>query len=80
MRDGNVRPVAGGLDEGMITFLVRSKIIGFRDYVTVKAVDEVEAAKLSVLARPRINGYDWGTNAKRLDRWLQEMAQTLGGG
>ena len=39
----------------------------------IKAVDEVGAAKLALLARPRINGYDWGVNAARLDRWLQQM-------
>lgn len=79
-RDGNVWLVAGDLDEGMMTFVARSNIIGFRDYITVKAVDEVDAAKLAILARPRINGYDWGVNAGRLDRWLQELEHTLGRG
>ncbi len=77
--DPGVRLVEGSIDEGMITFVARSKVLGFRDFITVKAVDEAEGAKLAVLARPRINGYDWGVNAARLDRWLQEMAHTFGG-
>lgn len=77
-RADGARMVEGSADEGMITFVARSKAFGFRDYITVKAVDEAGGlAKLSVLARPRINGYDWGVNARRLDRWLGELDQTF---
>ena len=70
--------VQGSADEGMITFVARSRVLGLRDYITVKAVDEAGGlAKLAVLARPRINGYDWGVNARRLDRWLGELEQTF---
>lgn len=72
--DAGVHRVEGSVDEGMITFQARSRFIGFRDFITVKAVDEgKDLAKLSILSRPRINGHDWGVNAARLDRWLQEM-------
>ncbi len=77
-RDG-AKLVQGGVEEGMMTFLTRTRIVGFRDYITVKAVDEPGGAKLAVLARPRLNGYDWGVNQKRLDRWLGELEQTFGG-
>lgn len=77
--DPGVRVVEGGVDEGMVTLVARSRVFGFRDFITFKAVDEPGGAKLSVFARPRINGYDWGVNAKRLDRWLGELQQTLGG-
>lgn len=71
------RVVQGDIDEGMVTLMTRSKFFGFRDFITAKAVDEPTGAKLSLLSRPRINGYDWGVNAARLDRWLQEMAHTF---
>ena len=75
-----VRIVEGSVDEGMITFVARSRVFGFRDFITVKAVDEAGGVtKLSVFARPRFNVYDWGVNAKRLDRWLGELEQTLRG-
>lgn len=77
-QDRGVRVVEGSVDEGMITFVARSKVFGFRDFITVKAVEEFGGTKLSVLARPRFNVYDWGVNAKRLDRWLLELEQTLG--
>jgi uncharacterized protein (DUF1499 family) len=78
LRDWGVHIVEGSVDEGMITFVARSKVFGFRDFITVKAVDEAGGVtKLSVFSRPRFNFYDWGVNAKRLDRWLGELEQTL---
>ena len=72
-----VRVLDGSVDEGMITFVATSKI-GFRDYITVKAVSEAgDLTKLSIAARSRINGHDWGVNAARIDRWLQELEHAL---
>lgn len=76
-RDWGVSVVQGGVEEGMVTLVARSRLIGFRDYVTAKAVDEAGRAKLAVFARPRMNVYDWGVNKKRLDRWLGELEQTF---
>lgn len=72
-----VYPVAGSVDEGMMTFVARSRVFGFRDYITVKATDESGGAKLAIFARPRFNLYDWGVNAKRLDRWLSKLERAL---
>ena len=77
--DWSVGIVEGGVEEGMITFVARSRVFGFRDFITVKVVDEAGGSKLSVFARPRFDVYDWGVNARRLDRWLSELEQTLGG-
>jgi len=78
-RDWRVGLVEGSVDEGMITFVARSTIFGFRDYITVKATDETGGSKLSVYARPRFNVYDWGANQKRLDRWLGKLKQAVEG-
>ncbi len=75
----NVILVEGSVDEGMMTFVARSTVFGFRDYITVKATDEPGGAKLSVFARPRFNVFDWGVNERRLDRWLGELEQAVGG-
>ena len=77
--DFNTRLVEGSAEEGMMTFVSRSLVFGFRDFTTVKAVDEAGGAKLSIFARPRANVYDWGVNKKRSDRWLGELQETLGG-
>ena len=78
-RDWRVGLVEGSVDEGMMTFVARSTVFGFRDFITVKATDEAGGSKLSIFARPRFDVYDWGVNKKRLDRWLSELEQALDG-
>ena len=70
----------GDSDEGMITFVAYS-IVGFRDYITVKAVAEAGGlTKLAIASRSRSPvGYDWGVNAARIDRWLEELKETFPG-
>ena len=77
-REPRTRLLDGSADEGMVTFVAHS-ILGSRDYITFKAVDEVGRSKLAVLSRPRFDLPDRGVNAARLDRWLLEAQQTLGG-
>ena len=73
-----VRLLDGRVDEGMITLVARSKWMGFRDYVTVKAVGEGPETKLSMVSRSRYAfGSDWGVNRDRLEHWLAELEQVL---
>jgi len=70
--------LAGTPDEGRITYVARSKVIGFPDYITVAAMlNESEANKtgstLCILSRLRFGKSDMGVNAARLDRWLQVL-------
>lgn len=76
------RLLEGDLDEGMLTYVTRSRFFGFADFITVKAVSEGAVTKLSVISRARVGprGYDWGVNAERMDRWLQDMRLRLGEG
>lgn len=72
------RIVDGDAEEGMITFAAYSKV-GFRDYITVKAVGEAGGlTKLAIASRSRAQfGNDWGVNKARIDRWLQELQHTF---
>ena len=68
----------GSNDEGMVTLVARSKWVGFRDYITVKAVAESSSTKLAVTSRSRYDiGSDRGVNRERLDRWFAELEQIL---
>lgn len=78
LNEPRVHLLDGSLDEGMLTFVARSRAVGFADYITVMAVDEGSETKLSVASRPRLPGYDWGVNRDRMDRWLSELARRLG--
>ncbi|SMX22021.1 DUF1499 domain-containing protein [Boseongicola aestuarii] len=76
-----VRRLDGSVDEGMITFVARSKWIGFRDYITFKAVSEGSQTKLAAISRSRYEiGSDWGVNRERLERWFAEIEDVLAEG
>jgi hypothetical protein len=77
----NTRVLDGSVEEGLITFVSRSAMLGLASYTTVKAVAEVGAVtKVSLAARPR---HSWaggaGANRNRLDRWLAELSFRLEG-
>lgn len=61
--------LAGGVDEGRITWVSRSLLWGFPDYTTA----EVQADGLYIFARLRFGGGDSGVNAARLREWLSRL-------
>ena len=77
LSEPRVRLLDGGEDEGLVTFVARSKWVGFPDYVTFKAVQEGEKTKVATVSRARYPGSDWGTNRERLDRWFAELELRL---
>jgi uncharacterized protein (DUF1499 family) len=56
-----------------------SKILRFPDTITV-AFESVDASRstLSIYSRARLGYYDFGVNRKRVRRWLDLLAETLG--
>jgi len=58
--------IAGSVDEGRITYVTRSKWIGFPDYTTVEYRDGL----LRMHARLRFGRSDFGVNRERLERLL----------
>ena len=76
----NTRILEGDADEGMMTFVSRSKILGLAEVITVKAVAEGARTKLSIASRPRFTFSGRGTTEERMDRWLQDMRLRLGEG
>ena len=63
--------LAGSVEEGMITYIVRSKLFGFPDYVTVLLDDK----QIEIYSRLRFGQSDMGVNAQRLDRWLAVFSE-----
>ncbi|RKT34393.1 uncharacterized protein DUF1499 [Roseovarius halotolerans] len=64
-------PLAGSVEQGIITYISRSRIFGFPDYTTLRQRD----GRLELYARARFGKSDLGVNAARLDRWLEALAQ-----
>jgi uncharacterized protein (DUF1499 family) len=67
-----VAVVAGDVDSLMITYVQRSRIVGFPDYLTVKAVGARGGAGLIVYSRSRYGHGDFGVNHARVVAWLNE--------
>lgn len=63
--------LAGGVGEGRLTYITRSRIIGFPDYTTV----EQDGGQIKLYARLRFGKSDMGVNAARLERVLDQVRQ-----
>ncbi len=64
------RILAGSAEEGMITYVTRSRIFGFPDYTTVQAVAEGQGSRVTIYARLRFGLSDFGVNSTRVRSWL----------
>ncbi|MBC7164641.1 MAG: DUF1499 domain-containing protein [Roseovarius sp.] len=64
------RVLAGSVEEGMITYVTRSRVMGFPDYTTVRQAGDM----LEIFARLRFGRSDLGVNAARVDDWLRRLA------
>lgn len=56
--------IAGSVGEGRLTYVTRSKWMGFPDFTTIEETDGV----IKLYARLRFGRSDFGVNANRLDR------------
>lgn len=63
-----VTHLAGSVADGKITFIARTKWMGFPDYVTLQWRD----GRLRVYSRLRFGQSDLGVNARRLEAWLSQ--------
>ncbi len=61
--------LAGSIGDGMITYITRTKVIGFPDYTTVQQDGDV----LRIHGRLRFGRKDFGVNKARVDGWLGQM-------
>ncbi|PSL20738.1 DUF1499 domain-containing protein [Shimia abyssi] len=64
--DPRTEVLAGSVEEGMITFITRTRTVGFPDYTTIYQDGE----QLKIFARSRFGRNDLGVNAARVDRWI----------
>lgn len=61
--------IAGSVEEGMMTFRTRSKLIGFPDFTTLQLSED----GIRMFARLRFGKSDMGVNAARLERWIDKL-------
>jgi uncharacterized protein (DUF1499 family) len=69
-----VTRLEGGPDQLWMTYIQRSKWIGFPDYISVRALPaEPSGAKLVVYSRSRYGRGDLGVNQERITKWLAAL-------
>ena len=74
MRAPRTEVLAGSVEDGHITYLVRSAVVGYPDYVSVKAVSDRDGgSRLAVFSRLRFGRADLGVNRDRIERWMAEI-------
>ncbi len=79
LADSRVEVLAGSADQGFVTYLQRSALMGYPDYVSVRFISTDEGGStLAVLSRARYGSGDLGVNQKRVERWVQQTTQRLG--
>lgn len=67
--------LGGNLDGGQVTYVTRSKWMGFPDYTTVRENGPV----LELWARSRFGQSDLGVNRARVEEWLRRLGAGQGG-
>ena len=65
--------VAGSVDELAITYVQRSTVMGFPDYISVRAVAAGTGSALIIWSRSRYGHSDFGVNKARVEEWLSRL-------
>ena len=65
--------VLGAPGDGPVTYVQRSSVFGFPDYVTVLTLPAPEGATLAAISRSRFGSSDFGVNKARLSAWLKAL-------
>ncbi|MGF1446082.1 MAG: DUF1499 domain-containing protein [Pikeienuella sp.] len=73
LAEPRVEVVAGGPATGFTTYVQRSAIFGFPDYVSVRAITVTDGAALAIWSRSRFGYSDLGVNKARVERWLSAV-------
>ena len=65
--------LTGDPASGRITWVTRSAVWGFPDYITAQTLRTPDGTRLEIIARLRFGGSDFGVNAARLRDWLAAL-------
>jgi hypothetical protein len=68
------RVLAGSVGEGRITFVTRSRVMGFPDFTTAAVMQSDAGPHVCLYGRQGIGEYDWGVNAARVRDWAGQLA------
>ena len=70
MVEPGVERLAGDVGAGHVTYVQRTRLMGYPDAISVKASPEGAGTRLSIWSRSRFGKSDFGVNRERVERWL----------
>lgn len=70
--------VEGSVASGHLTYLTRSKWMGFPDYTTFRVYSTETGSSFAALARARFGHSDMGANRARLEDWIAAIDAAVG--
>jgi len=73
----NTRRIAGGPADLWMTYVQRSAVMGFPDYISVKVLPVEGGASWAAYSRSRYGKSDLGVNGRRMTRWTQALEDRL---
>ncbi len=68
-----VTRLAGDPSSLFVTYVERSTVMAFPDYVSVRALPAEGGATLAIYSRSRYGSSDMGVNGKRVSAWLEAL-------
>ncbi|MGA9277907.1 DUF1499 domain-containing protein [Ilumatobacter sp.] len=78
MSEGRVEVLAGKAADGFVTYVQRSYVFGFPDYVSVRFIDlDDGGSTIAIFSRSRFGRSDLGVNEKRVARWVDVTTKRL---
>lgn len=73
LAEAGVTRLAGSPEAGRVTYVQRTRLMGYPDAISVSATPEGEGALLQVYSRSRYGQSDLGVNRARVERWLDAL-------
>ena len=70
--------LAGSVDEGWVTYVSRTNLLRYPDYISVRFLDVEGGSQLAIFSRSRYGYSDRGVNKARVQGWLKRLDEALG--
>jgi uncharacterized protein (DUF1499 family) len=62
--------IGGDPSEGFVTYVVRSRLMGFPDAISIRLHEDGDQTRVDIFSRSRFGQSDMGVNAARVARWI----------
>ena len=69
--------LAGSAAEGWVTYVQRSRLMGYPDAISIRLTPVAGGTRVSVFSRSRFGYGDAGVNAARVSRWMERLEAAL---